>query len=86
MFPGGDSIISGNTFDFVTTEDGRYVVNELQASFGSYADYQMIVDGKHGRYVYQNGKYEFEEGDFNVLGSNKLKIEHFISLLSKKAK
>jgi len=25
MFPGGDSIISGNTFDFVTTEDGRYV-------------------------------------------------------------
>ena len=25
MFPGGDSIISGNTFDFVTTEDGRYI-------------------------------------------------------------
>lgn len=25
MFPRGDSIISGNTFDFVTTEDGRYI-------------------------------------------------------------
>lgn len=72
--------------DIFETKDGQYVINELQTFFGSYADYQLIVDGKHGRYVYKNKKYVFEEGDFNVLGSTKLKIEHFISILSPKDK
>ena len=45
-------------------------------------DYQMSIDGHHGRYVYKDGDFVFEEGDFNVFGSNKLKIEHFINILS----
>lgn len=70
--------------DIFETKEGKYYINELQASFGSYLDYQMCIDGHHGRYVYNNGDFIFEEGDFNVLNSNKLKIEHFIKLLSEK--
>lgn len=67
--------------DILETKDGRFVINELQASFGSYLDYQMCIDGKHGRYKDVAGEFIFEEGDFNVYGSTKLKIEHFIGLL-----
>jgi len=68
--------------DIFETKDGEFVINELQASFGSYLDYQMCIDGKHGRYKDVNGEFLFEEGDFNVHGSTKLKIEHFVKLLS----
>jgi len=70
--------------DIFETEDGKYSINELQAFFGSYLDYQMSIEGHHGRYVYKNGDFIFEEGDFNVLGSTKLKIEDFIEQLSTK--
>lgn len=69
--------------DIFETQQGVYYINELQSFFGSYLDYQMCIDGHHGRYVYRDGKFVFEEGDFNVYGSTKLKIEHFIQLLSK---
>lgn len=68
--------------DIFETADGNYFINELQASFGSYLDYQMCIDGHHGRYVYKDGDFVFEEGDFNVFGSMKLKIEHFMKLLN----
>lgn len=68
--------------DIFETKDGQYSINELQASFGSYLDYQMCIDGHHGRYVYRGGEYVFEEGDFNVYGSTKIKLEHFIHILS----
>ena len=69
--------------DIFETKDGQYCINELQASFGSYLDYQMCIDGHHGRYLYKDGNFEFEEGDFNVFGSTKLKIEDFIRILKK---
>ena len=68
--------------DIFEALDGKYYVNELQASFGSYLDYQMKIDGKPGRYKYVGGDFVFEEGEFNVFNSNRLKIEHFIQLLS----
>ena len=67
--------------DIFETKDGKYYINELQAVFGSYLDYQMSINGVHGRYVDTNGEFVFQEGDFNVFGSQKLKIEHFVSLL-----
>jgi hypothetical protein len=70
--------------DIFETKSGEYFINELQSSFGSYLDYQMCIDGVPGRYKYINGKFVFEEGKFNVYGSNKLKIEHFIEVLSNK--
>ena len=69
--------------DIFETKGGHYSINELQASFGSYADYQMSIDGHHGRYKYKDGEFVFEEGDFNVFGSTKLKIEHFVQLLGR---
>lgn len=71
--------------DIFETKDGKYSINELQAFFGSYADYQMSIDGHHGRYVWREGDYQFEEGDFNVFGSTKLKIEDFVNVLKKHA-
>ena len=70
--------------DIFETKDGKYFINELQASFGSYLDYQMCIDGKHGRYKYVDGNFVFEEGDFNVHGSAKLKVEHFVEILNRK--
>ena len=69
--------------DVFETKGGKYSINELQAFFGSYLDYQMCIDGHHGRYVWNGNDYVFEEGDFNVLGSTKLKIEDFIGQLKK---
>lgn len=70
--------------DIFETKSGEYSINELQASFGSYADYQMSIEGHHGRYVYKDGDFVFEEGNFNVFGSVRLKIENFIDVLSSK--
>lgn len=68
--------------DIFETADGRYVINELQASFGSYSDYQMSIDGHHGRYVWRDGDYHFEEGDFNIYRSLYIQIEDFVRVLS----
>lgn len=67
--------------DIFETNDGNYYVNELQSSFGSYLDSQMIIEGKPGRFLYKNGKFVFEEGIFNTYGSCKLKIDHFCKIL-----
>lgn len=69
--------------DIFETKQGEYFINELQCSFGSYLNYQMSIEGKHGRYIFKEGNFVFEEGDYNVLNSNLLKIEHFIKQLSK---
>ncbi len=67
--------------DIFETKKGEYFINELQASFGSYEDSQMYIDGKPGRYKYMNGEFIFEEGLFNTFGSSRLKIEHFLQIL-----
>ena len=41
----------------------------------------MKIDDVPGRYVYKNGEFVFEKGEFNTFGSNRLKIEHFIQML-----
>lgn len=72
--------------DIFETCEGEFFINELQASFGSYLDSQMYVDGKPGRFLYENGDFVFEEGIFNTFGSNKLKIMHFMEILGKGSK
>ena len=70
--------------DIFETTDGKLLVNELQAQFGSYLDYQMMVDGKPGRLVYsdENG-FVWEEGEFNRINSCLLKVQNFVEILSK---
>lgn len=68
--------------DIFETKNNEYFINELQTSFGSYADSQMYIDGKPGRYKFKNGEFVFEEGLFNTFGSNRLKLEHFTEILN----
>lgn len=70
--------------DIFETDEKKYYVNELQTTFGSYAESQMIIDGKPGRYIRKNNKYIFEEGIFNKCGSYLLRVEDFIKQLNKK--
>lgn len=46
--------------------DGRYLVNEMQCLFGQSDSFQMLVDGRPGRYIFSEGKWLFQEGDFAV--------------------
>ncbi len=70
--------------DIFETIDGEFLVNELQAIFGSYLPYQMKINDRPGRYIYseKNG-FVFEEGEFNRFGSKLLFVEDFISKLSR---
>ena len=70
--------------DIFETVEGEFLVNELQASFGSYADSQMYVNGVPGRFKWEHDHFVFEEGVFNVFGSNKLKVAAFIEILAHK--
>jgi glutathione synthase/RimK-type ligase-like ATP-grasp enzyme len=63
--------------DVFESEDG-YLVNEMQCIFGQSDPYQMLIDGKPGRYVYQDNKWLFESGDFNRNESYNLRLEHII--------
>lgn len=72
--------------DVFETLDGRYLVNELQAIFGSRCPYQMKVGGKPGRFVFSEEKgFVFEEGEFYRCGSKLLFVQDFISKLEKKS-
>ena len=68
--------------DIFETTDGQYLINELQSVFGSYSPFQMKVDGKPGRFVFENGDFRFEEGEFHRFGSNLLRVKHFLKILN----
>lgn len=68
--------------DIFVAADGRYLVNEMQCTFGQSDPYQMLVDGQPGRYRYIDGEWVFEAGDFNRYRSFLLRLEHFIDLLN----
>ncbi len=61
----------------------NYVVNEMQCMFGQSDSYQMLVNGKPGRYIMHKGKWIFEEGDFNRNKSFNLRIQHVIDSINK---
>lgn len=62
--------------DLFEARDGRYLVNEMQAFFGWVRPYQMVVNGKAGRYLYDDtaGKWAFEEGVFCQHGGCNLRL------------
>ncbi|MGO1369373.1 ATP-grasp domain-containing protein [Senegalia sp. (in: firmicutes)] len=61
--------------------NGNYYVNELQTMFGSYNPSQMYINDVPGRYTYNDGKWEFEEGLFNENASCNLRVIDFIERL-----
>jgi glutathione synthase/RimK-type ligase-like ATP-grasp enzyme len=72
------------SIDIFETEDGAYLVNELQTIFGSLHPYQMKKDGVPGVYKYYDGNYEFIPGEFHQYRSNILRINNFIDILKAK--
>ncbi len=90
LFMAKDICNAGNfncmAIDIFETKNNEYFVNELQTSFGSYLDSQMFIEGKPGRLKFVDNNFIFEEGYFNVHGSNKLKVENFIEIIKEYAK
>lgn len=67
--------------DIFESEKG-YLVNEMQCIFGQSDTYQMLIDGKPGRYINKSDKWIFEEGNFNTNESYDLRLKTAIDLLS----
>ena len=61
--------------DLFESSPGEYLINEIQCIFGQSDPYQMLVNGKAGRYTFQNGRWVFEEGDFNTNESFDLRLK-----------
>ena len=68
--------------DVFETTNGNYLVNELQAIFGSFIHYQMKINDKPGRFIFKDGEFRFEEGEFHQHGSNLLRVRRFIEILN----
>lgn len=69
----GFSCVSVDIFE--DSERG-YLVNEVQTYFGQSYDYLAAIDGRPGRFLEKDGKWVFEEGDFNRNHSYNLRLEH----------
>ena len=64
--------------------DNRYLVNEMQCIFGQSDSYQMLVDGKPGRYIVKGGKWIFEEGDFASNQCYDQRVEFIVECMKNK--
>lgn len=69
--------------DIFASLDGKYYVNELHTVFGQSTKELMRVDGKAGRFLFKNGEWVFEEGDFVSGHSASARINYFLSTLKK---
>ena len=58
--------------------DGRYLVNEMQCIFGQSDSFQMLVDGRPGRYLFTEGDWHFREGDFAINECYNLRLQYLI--------
>lgn len=62
--------------------NGAYLINEIQTLFGHIKDHILEVNGKPGRYIYQNGQWVFEEGDYNTNESYDLRLAAALEMYS----
>lgn len=69
--------------DCFETVSGGYLVNEIQCIFGQSDSFQMKVNGIIGRYIFMNGEWIFEEGDFARNACYDLRLEYIIKEHSK---
>jgi hypothetical protein len=70
--------LRSEAFDIFELADDHYLVNEIQCIFGQSDPYQMLINNKPGRYLFENG-WKFEEGDFNVNESFDLRLKDALS-------
>jgi hypothetical protein len=71
--------------DTFETSDGRYLINELQSTFGAVCPYQMLVKGEAGRYIYDYDAktWCFEKGIFCQNGCCNLRVKALVEKLGK---
>ncbi len=60
-----------------------YLVNEMQCIFGQSDTFLMKVEGSIGRYLFENGTWKFEAGDFNTNESYDLRLQAAIKCYQK---
>jgi len=60
-----------------------YLVNEMQCIFGQSDAFQMKVNDCIGRYLFENGTWKFEDGDFNTNESYDLRLQSALELYQK---
>jgi hypothetical protein len=63
-----------------------YLVNEMQCIFGQSDTFLMKVEDSIGRYLFENGEWKFEVGDFNTNESYDLRLQTAIKCYQKKIK
>ena len=68
--------------DVFEGKNGELLINEMQCMFGQSDPYQMLVNGKPGKYIYNGGNWSFEEGDFNKNECFDLRVQHLLSILN----
>lgn len=63
--------------------NNSYIINEIQTIFGHVQDHILEVNGKPGRYIYDDNQWIFEEGMFNTNESYDLRLEVALDLYNK---
>lgn len=66
-------------FDVFQSNDGPFLINEMQTWFGSYDSSQMYIDGIPGRYIRVGEEWVFQPGFFNQIGSIPLILTSYIN-------
>ncbi|NDI34864.1 hypothetical protein [Chengkuizengella sediminis] len=74
--------ISIMSFDIFEDKEGNYLINEMQVCFGTISPSQMYIDGIPGRYVYVDGEWVFDEGEYCRFNCNLLRIELLTDILN----
>ena len=75
----------GSSMDILETTDGQFLISEIQSFFGYInPEYQMLVKGIPGKYIFRENNWEFVEGIFNSNNSYDLRISHVLEILQKK--
>ena len=69
------------SLDIFETAENQFFVNEIQSIIDQTSEHLMSIDGKPGRFLYQNGEYIFEEGHFNQHKSYMLRVKHLVEIL-----
>ena len=65
--------------DILEPPDGRYLVIEMHAYFGCNSPHVMAVNGVPGRFLHEQGRWRFEQGDFNRNNSCNLRVEYALA-------
>jgi len=82
------NLCNNHNFSFMAIDlfyvNGKIYVNELQTIFGHKNSFICMVREQKGRYLYRNGNWSFEAGDFNTNESYNLRLSHILSLYNEK--